>query len=211
MNVVGEFFFLGGRVFFLVFIIVNRTKAGCVSVRSTNFSWPDSKVLERHAQTVRLGALAADTEGELDVLGHDGHALGVDRAEVGVLEQRGEVRLARLLHVTACDWKRRSLPPGPLRSWEISRTRRWKAACGWGAPSTSGTCGSRAKRQCPAWSGGSSSYHRMRGRTCVRSVRPVARQTACRRTAALAASFLEGASRAGAFEKNWEREKERKN
>lgn len=45
----------------------------------------------------RLGALAADTAGELDVLGHDGDALGVDGAEVGVLEETDEVGLAGLL------------------------------------------------------------------------------------------------------------------
>src|ERR1044071_5659327 len=45
----------------------------------------------------RLGALTADTAGELDVLGHDGDALGVDGAEVGVLEETDEVGLAGLL------------------------------------------------------------------------------------------------------------------
>ena len=44
-----------------------------------------------------LGALSADTAGQLDVLGHDGHTLGVDRAQVGVLEQRSEVCFGRLL------------------------------------------------------------------------------------------------------------------
>ena len=44
-----------------------------------------------------LGALATDAAGELDVLGHDGHTLGVDGAEVGVLEQAHKVRLAGLL------------------------------------------------------------------------------------------------------------------
>ena len=44
-----------------------------------------------------LGALATDPAGELDVLGHDGHALGVDRAEVGVLEEPDEVGLGGLL------------------------------------------------------------------------------------------------------------------
>ncbi len=34
----------------------------------------------------RLRALAADAAGELDVLGHDGDALGVDGAQVSVLE-----------------------------------------------------------------------------------------------------------------------------
>ena len=45
----------------------------------------------------RLRALATDAAGELDVLGHDGDALGVDRREVGVLEETNEVRLSRLL------------------------------------------------------------------------------------------------------------------
>ena len=45
----------------------------------------------------RLGALATDAAGELDVLGHDGHALGVDGAEVGVLEETDEVRLGSFL------------------------------------------------------------------------------------------------------------------
>ena len=44
-----------------------------------------------------LGALATDAAGELDVLGHDGDALGVDGAEVGVLEEANEVGLGRLL------------------------------------------------------------------------------------------------------------------
>ena len=44
-----------------------------------------------------LGTLATDTAGKLDVLGHDGHALGVDGAQVGVLEQTDQVGLASLL------------------------------------------------------------------------------------------------------------------
>ncbi|BAT12755.1 Os11g0155950, partial [Oryza sativa Japonica Group] len=42
-------------------------------------------------------ALTADAAGELDVLGHDGDALGVDGAEVGVLEEPDEVGLGGLL------------------------------------------------------------------------------------------------------------------
>ena len=41
--------------------------------------------------------LATDAAGELDVLGHNGDALGVDRAEVGVLEEANQVRLRCLL------------------------------------------------------------------------------------------------------------------
>jgi hypothetical protein len=45
----------------------------------------------------RLGTLATDTAGQLDVLGHDGHSLGVDGAQVGVLEETHQVGLAGLL------------------------------------------------------------------------------------------------------------------
>ena len=38
-----------------------------------------------------------DAASELDVLGHDGHALGVDRAQVGVLEEADQVVLSGLL------------------------------------------------------------------------------------------------------------------
>ena len=40
---------------------------------------------------------AYDPAGELDILRHDGHALGMDRAEVGVLKEADEVGLGRLL------------------------------------------------------------------------------------------------------------------
>jgi len=45
----------------------------------------------------RLSTLAPDTSGELDVLGHDGHALGVNGAEVSVLKETNEVGLGGLL------------------------------------------------------------------------------------------------------------------
>jgi histone H3 len=45
-----------------------------------------------------LGTLAPDPAGQLHVLGHDGDALGVDGAEVGVLEEGGQVRLRGLLY-----------------------------------------------------------------------------------------------------------------
>ena len=44
-----------------------------------------------------LGSLAADSAGQLDVLGHDGDSLGVDGAQVGVLKQSDQVGLAGLL------------------------------------------------------------------------------------------------------------------
>ena len=45
----------------------------------------------------KLSTFATDTAGQLDVLGHDGDTLGVDGAQVGVLEQTDEVSLAGLL------------------------------------------------------------------------------------------------------------------
>jgi len=44
-----------------------------------------------------LGSLSPDSPGELDVLWHDGHTLGVDGAQVGVLEQTDQVGLTSLL------------------------------------------------------------------------------------------------------------------
>ena len=49
------------------------------------------------AVSADLGPLAADPPGQLDVLGHDGDPLGVDGAQVGVLEQADQVGLAGLL------------------------------------------------------------------------------------------------------------------
>ena len=46
---------------------------------------------------MRSGALTTDSAGELHVLGHDGDALGVDGAEVGVLEEANHVSLRGLL------------------------------------------------------------------------------------------------------------------
>jgi len=45
----------------------------------------------------RLGSLATDSARQLDVLGHDGHALGVDGAKIRVLEQTNQVGLGRFL------------------------------------------------------------------------------------------------------------------
>ena len=47
--------------------------------------------------TGNLSPLATDTAGKLDVLGHDGDTLGVDGAQVGVLEESDQVSLASLL------------------------------------------------------------------------------------------------------------------
>ena len=44
-----------------------------------------------------LGTLSTDTASKLDVLGHDGDPLGVDCAQVGVLEETNQVGLTGLL------------------------------------------------------------------------------------------------------------------
>ena len=48
----------------------------------------------------KLRALATETTGKLDVLGLDGDTLGVDGAQVGVLEEGDEVSLNGLLEST---------------------------------------------------------------------------------------------------------------
>ena len=61
---------------------------------------PVGRGIPVRSQTCRaayLRALAADAARELDVLGHDGHALGMDGAKVGVLEEADQVRLSGLL------------------------------------------------------------------------------------------------------------------
>lgn len=47
-----------------------------------------------------LVSLSSETAGKLDVLGLDGDTLGVDGAEVGILEEGDEVRLDGLLEGT---------------------------------------------------------------------------------------------------------------
>jgi hypothetical protein len=49
---------------------------------------------------IGLGSLASDPPCQLDILWHDGHTLGVDGAQVGVLEQANQVGLAGLLKGT---------------------------------------------------------------------------------------------------------------
>ena len=44
-----------------------------------------------------LGTFTTDTSGQLDVLGHDGDTLGVDGAQVGVLEETYQVSLGGFL------------------------------------------------------------------------------------------------------------------
>ena len=44
-----------------------------------------------------LGTLSPDPPGQLDILRHDGHPLGVDGTEVGVLEEPHKVCLTGLL------------------------------------------------------------------------------------------------------------------
>ena len=46
---------------------------------------------------ISLSTFSADTTGQLDVFGHDGHPLGVDGAQVGVLKQTDQISLGRLL------------------------------------------------------------------------------------------------------------------
>ena len=44
-----------------------------------------------------LGPLTADSPGELDILGHDSHPLGVDSREISIFEKTNEVSFCSLL------------------------------------------------------------------------------------------------------------------
>ena len=44
-----------------------------------------------------LGPFSSDSPSQLDILWHDGHTLGVDGAQVGVLKETNQVSLAGLL------------------------------------------------------------------------------------------------------------------
>ena len=61
------------------------------------FGGPKKDRLYEMKKASILGTFTTDTSGQLDVLGHDGDTLGVDGAQVGVLEQTDEVSLASLL------------------------------------------------------------------------------------------------------------------
>ena len=74
--------------FFIWFLIIVVVVGGGSYKRS-------SVLVER--ETERLRSLATDAAGELDVLGHDGHTLGVDGGQVGVLEEADKVGLGGLL------------------------------------------------------------------------------------------------------------------
>ena len=74
-------------------MIIGSTWGGCENSRVCGCVGPAE---EGHAST-RLSTLATNAARQLHVLGHDRDALGVDGAEVRVLKEADEVRLARLL------------------------------------------------------------------------------------------------------------------
>ena len=79
---------------------VSRLETGCHSTVSSLFmlALPRFKNVGACSWShISLSALATDAAGQLDVLGHDGHALGVDGSQVGVLEQAHQVGLSSLL------------------------------------------------------------------------------------------------------------------
>lgn len=69
------------------------------------------------------GPLPANAPGELNVAEHEGDALGVDGAQIGVFEQLNEVRLTSLLE--GPHRQRLEAQPG-TRSSAVFFTRRWK-------------------------------------------------------------------------------------
>jgi len=87
-------------------LVSNRAHALCpsdqlwgvwVAVGASSSGQAREELSRHHQQRPCLSALATDAACQLDVLGHDGDALGVDGAQVGVLEQAHQVGLGGLL------------------------------------------------------------------------------------------------------------------
>ena len=85
------------RLFFCFFFAVIKRRAGFVPTHSVLVRRKRRGSLGDGRSDGRLRALATDAAGKLDVLGHDGHTLGVDGRQVGVLEEADQVSLGRLL------------------------------------------------------------------------------------------------------------------
>jgi len=69
----------------------------CSHVYATFFPITRWLLKARENGEERLSAFSSNSASELDILRHDRHALGVDRAQVGVLEKTHQIRLGRLL------------------------------------------------------------------------------------------------------------------
>jgi hypothetical protein len=79
-----------------------RTSQEATPDGSTSFIFTHNYIVVRWEggspeDTQRLCALAADSAGKLNILGHDGDTLGMDSAKVGVLEKANKVSLGSLL------------------------------------------------------------------------------------------------------------------
>ena len=92
------------HVFATLFNKIKRiqTKTKKAHVSSENINSLEIEVAFKKAKmkctTVHfLSTLSTDAASKLDVFGHDGHTLGMDGAQVGVLKQTNQVSLASLL------------------------------------------------------------------------------------------------------------------
>ena len=68
-----------------------------IEISLSKYVWPLKRPIFEIELDFNLSTLATDAAGKLDVLGHDGHTLGVDGAEVGVLKETNQVGLRGLL------------------------------------------------------------------------------------------------------------------
>ncbi|PAV84150.1 hypothetical protein WR25_11356 [Diploscapter pachys] len=100
---------------------------------------PESSVAS--GQRRNLVAFASDPSGELDVLGHDGDTLGVDGAQIGVLEQADQVGFGSLMQgehcrrleaeirlEVLCDFTNETLKFTELEGERISKLFTWKGS-----------------------------------------------------------------------------------
>lgn len=69
----------------------------CDVCRAMSTSGPKKSSVSLGEGAPALGTLPTDPSDQPDVLGHDGHALGMDGAHVDVLKEANHVRLTRFL------------------------------------------------------------------------------------------------------------------
>jgi histone H3 len=79
---------------------LEKENPSCIASHEKRNKNPIIAFPEEPTTKTNLRALTTEAAGELDVLGLDGDTLGVDSAEVGVLEEGDEVSLNGLLKST---------------------------------------------------------------------------------------------------------------
>ena len=62
----------------------------------------EGRFIKKHKLLIKSESVSSNSLGELEVSGHDGDSLGVDGAEVGVLEEGDQVSFSGFLEGQDC-------------------------------------------------------------------------------------------------------------